>query len=88
MYILKTKSNFTVFIIEYVYSCIDLIKNKYISVSLQGLSEKISGNMVHARDSTIELSMLTLKTNNLHFLTNSSVDQGVGHTALKTVDCQ
>ena len=29
--ILKTKSNFTVFIIEYFYSCFDLIKIKYFS---------------------------------------------------------
>ena len=28
---LKTKGNFTVFIIEYFYSCIDLIKIKYFS---------------------------------------------------------
>ena len=44
--------------------------------------------MIHAIDSTIELSVLTLKKNNLHFLTDSSVDQGFGHKTLKTVDCQ
>ena len=84
--ILKTKSNYTVFIISYFYYCIDLIKNKIFQ--FQDLFEQISGKMIHASDSTIELSVLTLKTNTLHFLTNSSVDQGFRHKTLKTVDCQ
>ena len=42
----------------------------------------------YASDSTIELSVLTLKTIKLHFLANSSVDHGFGHKTLKTVDCQ
>ena len=84
--IIKTKSNFTVFIIKYFYTCIDLIQIKYFSC-FQDLSKQISGKMMHANDSTIELSVLTLKTNNIHFLTNSSVDQGFGHKTLTAVDC-
>ena len=59
-----------------------------ISLSVQDLSEQISGKMIHASDSTIELSVLTLKTNILHFLTHSSVDHGFGHKTIKTVDFQ
>ena len=44
--------------------------------------------MIHASDSSIELSVLTLKTNDLHFLTNSSVDKGFEHKTFKIVDCQ
>ena len=44
--------------------------------------------MIQASDSTIELSVLSLKTNNLHFLTNSSVNQGLGHKTVKTGDNQ
>ena len=56
--------------------------------SFQDLSEQISGQLIHASVSTIELSVLTLKTNDLYFFTNSSVDQGLGNKILKTVDCQ
>ena len=57
--ILKTKSNFTVFIIAYFYSCFDLINLKYFNLSEQNL-----GKMIIASDSTIELPVLTFKTKN------------------------
>ena len=79
-----SKPKVTVFIIEYSYSCFGLIKN--ILVSFQDSSEQISGKMIHASDSTIELYLLTLKTKKLHFLTNSSADLGFGHKILKTLD--
>ena len=42
---------------------------------------------MHVSYSTMALYVLTLKTNNLHFLTNSSVDHGFGHIFSNTVDC-
>ena len=50
----------TVFITEYFYSCIDLIK-LFISISFQDLSKQNSGKMIYASYSTIELSVLSLK---------------------------
>ena len=63
-YIHKTKSNFTVFITEYFYSCFDWIKINYQSIRFHDLSEQNSGKMISASHSSIELYVLSLKTNN------------------------
>ena len=45
-----------------------------VSQLVSKTSKQNSGKMIYASYSNIELSVLSLETNNLHFLTNSLVD--------------
>ena len=58
----KTRSNFIAFITEYFYSCFDLIKIN--SISFYDLPKQNSGKMIYASYSTVESSVISLKTNN------------------------
>ena len=68
--ILKTKSNLTVFITEYFYSCFDLIAIKYFNwYPTRDQTDFMKDDI--ADDFTIELCVFSLKTKLKHLLTNS-----------------